>query len=149
MTASITKLKQEFYIKQVTWSTHEAQLKQIRECVFVVEQLVPESLEWDGLDTDAVQLIAIDNENRVLGCARIVNQNSIGRMAVLKKKRGLGIGWLLLKEAVEVCRVHGQQTVKLSAQMQAMLFYEKAGFTICSKPYLDANIWHVDMQLYI
>lgn len=142
-------MKQAFYIKQVTWSTHEAVLRQVRESVFITEQSVPESVEWDGLDADAVHLIAIDNENHVLGCARIVNQNSIGRMAVSKEKRGLGIGTSLLKAAVGVCRVRGQQLVKLSAQIHAVTFYEKAGFAVCSTPYLDANIWHVDMQVYI
>ncbi|MFV1921250.1 MAG: GNAT family N-acetyltransferase [Methylotenera sp.] len=142
-------MKQVFYIKQVAWSTHEAELRFIRESVFIKEQSVPESLEWDDLDADATHLVAIDNENHVLGCARIVNQNSIGRMAVSKEKRGLGIGTLLLKAAVGFCRVRGQQMVKLSAQMHAVTFYEKAGFAVCSTPYLDANIWHVDMQVYI
>jgi predicted GNAT family N-acyltransferase len=142
-------LKQAFYIKQVAWSTHEAQLKWVRETVFIKEQSVPESLEWDGLDADALHLIAFGNENHAFGCARIVNQNSIGRMAVRKESRGLGIGSLLLSEAIKVCRMQGQQMVKLSAQMHAVTFYEQAGFTVCSAPYLDANIWHVDMQLNI
>jgi len=145
----MTKLKQAFYIKQVAWSTDEAELRFIRESVFIKEQSVSESLEWDGLDADATHLIAIDNQNHVLGCARIVNENSIGRMAVLKEKRGLGIGLSLLNAAVEHCRAQGQILAKLSAQMHAVPFYEKSGFTVNSAPYLDANIWHVDMQLYI
>ncbi len=142
-------MKQAFYIKQVAWSTDEGELRLIRESVFIREQSVPESLEWDGLDADATHLIAIDNQNHALGCVRIVNQNNIGRMAVLQEKRGLGIGLSLLNAAVEHCRAQGQMLVKLSAQMHAVAFYEKSGFTVNSAPYLDANIWHVDMQLYI
>jgi predicted GNAT family N-acyltransferase len=142
-------LKQVFYIKRVTWSTHEAELRLIRESVFIKEQSVPETLEWDGLDADATHLIAIDNQNHALGCVRIVNQNSIGRMAVLQEKRYLGIGLSLLNAAVEHCRAQGQMLAKLSAQMNAVAFYEQAGFNVYSTPYLDANIWHVDMQLYI
>lgn len=142
-------MKRVFYIKQVAWSTHEAELRFIRESVFINEQSVPESLEWDDLDAEALHLIAFGNKNHALGCARILNQNSIGRMAVRKESRGLGIGSLLLSEAIKVCRMQGQQMVKLSAQMHAVTFYEQAGFTVCSAPYLDANIWHVDMQLYI
>lgn len=142
-------MEQAFYIKQVTWSTHETQLRQIRETVFVKEQFVPASLEWDGQDDIATHLIAFDNTHNALGCARIINQKSIGRMAVLKEKRGIGIGASLLKEAIELCRVQGQTIATLSAQMHAVPFYEKAGFVVCSKPYLDANIQHVDMQLYI
>ena len=145
----MTNLKQAFYIKPVVCSTYEAELRFIRESVFIKEQSVPESLEWDGLDADATHLIAIDYQHHALGCGRIVNQNSIGRMAVLQEKRGLGIGLSLLNAAVEHCREQGQMLVKLSAQMHAVAFYEKSGFTVNSAPYLDANIWHVDMQLYI
>lgn len=142
-------MKQTFYIKQVAWSTYEAELRFIRESVFIKEQSVPEYLEWDGLDVDASHLIAMDIQSHALGCARIVNQNSIGRMAVLREKRGLGIGLSLLNAAIEHCRAQGQTLAKLSAQMHALPFYEKSGFTVVSAPYLDANIWHVDMQLCI
>ena len=33
--------------------------------------------------------------------------------------------------------------------MEAIEFYQKAGFTITSEAYIDVNIWHVDMQLAI
>ena len=37
---------------RVEWSTHEAKLRQIRERVFIVEQGVPQDIEWDGLDEE-------------------------------------------------------------------------------------------------
>jgi predicted GNAT family N-acyltransferase len=144
----LQKLTQEFYIKEVTWSTHEAALRQIREEVFVVEQSVPENLEWDRQDADAIHLLALDDKAHPVACARIVG-STIGRMAVIKDKRGVGLGKALLASAIQVCKESNFKEIKLSSQTHAVQFYKKAGFVICGDPYLDANIWHVDMQLNI
>lgn len=137
-----------FYIKEVSWSTDEVALRQIREQVFIVEQSVPVELEWDAYDVGAVHLIAMDNQGQPIACARILN-NSIGRMAVVKSWRGVGIGKALLQHAIQVCKAKKVNKITLSAQSHAIQFYQKAGFVVMSEPYVDANIWHVDMQLNI
>lgn len=137
-----------FYIKEVSWSTHEAALRQIREQVFIVEQHVAEDLEWDAYDADADHLLAIDHQAQPIACARIVD-GSIGRMAVIKDWRCSGVGKALLGQAIKVCQERSYKNITLSAQTHAIQFYENAGFVVSSKPYLDANIWHVDMQLNI
>jgi predicted GNAT family N-acyltransferase len=145
----LQKLMQEFYIKQVTWATHEAQLKLVREQVFIFEQRVPMTLEWDGLDSDAMHLLALDQQAQAIGCARVLHDGSIGRMAVIQEKRGIGVGKALLNAAIQMCKQQQLKTVTLSAQTHAIAFYNKAGFTVVSDVYLDANIAHVDMQLKI
>lgn len=145
----LQKPMQEFYIKQVTWATHETQLKLIREQVFVFEQFVPTELEWDGLDIDAMHLLAFNQQGKAIGCARLFNNGSIGRMAVLQEMRGLGIGQALLSAAINICKQHHLEKATLSAQTHAIEFYQKAGFVVVSDVYLDANIPHVDMQLMI
>lgn len=145
----LQKRMQEFYIKQVTWATHQAQLKRIRERVFVFEQSVPIELEWDGLDIDAMHLLAFNQQEQAIGCARLFNNGSIGRMAVLQEKRGFGVGKALLNAAINIGKQRHLEQVTLSAQTHAIAFYQKAGFTVVSDVYLDANIPHVDMQLKI
>lgn len=145
----LQKLMQEFYIKQVDWATHEAQLRQIREQVFVLEQHVPIALEWDGLDVDATHLLALDRLSKPIGCARLLSSGTIGRMAVLLEKRGLGVGTALLESAIQFYKQRHLSHVTLSAQTHAITFYEKVGFVVCSDLYLDADIEHVDMQLKI
>ena len=139
----------EFYIKEVTWSTHGAELRLIREQVFINEQQVPATLEWDAYDAKAIHLLALDPVQQPIGCTRLLNNGTVGRMAVLKTWRGLGIGKALLNAAIAKCRQHQLKVVKLSAQAHAIPFYAQAGFTVCSESYLDANIEHVDMQLNI
>lgn len=136
-----------FTIEIVDWSGEKARLSSIRTEVFIEEQQVPPDLEWDGLDETAIHLLALDADGRAIGCARILEPNIIGRMAVCKSWRRHGIGDALLTTAVRLCRQRGHGPIRLSAQTHAIPFYERAGFRVCSEEYPDAGIPHCDMQL--
>ncbi|HSG93440.1 MAG TPA: GNAT family N-acetyltransferase [Methylotenera sp.] len=140
-------LKNNFLIKHATWQTHAPQLKSVREAVFIQEQQVPPALEWDSLDEAAQHLLAVTAAGDVLGCARLTGDGNIGRMAVLKLWRGIGVGGALLTEAISIYQQLGVEKIRLSAQMHAVSFYEKFGFKKYGEPYLDADIMHIDMQL--
>jgi predicted GNAT family N-acyltransferase len=142
-------MSQNFHIEVISWQSEmQAKLKAIREEVFIKEQHVPLDIEWDEFDETAIHLLALDEDASAIACARIlIDKAKIGRMGVLKPWRGLGLGYALLEKAIEVCKSHGLQKVTLSSQTHAIKFYEKAGFVVTSEAYIDANIWHVDMQL--
>ena len=137
------------HITEVTWHQAQSQLREVRTKVFIDEQQVPIELEWDDLDEVAQHLLVVDGQTYPVACARMLSNGSIGRMAVLKAWRGLGVGSALLTEAIGLHVQQGLQTITLSAQLHAVGFYEKAGFVVMSPPYLDANILHVDMQLAV
>ncbi|PPD12675.1 GNAT family N-acetyltransferase [Methylophilus sp.] len=118
----------------------------IRQRVFIEEQHVPVSLEWDETDETALHLLA-SRDGQAVACARVVPEGYIGRMAVLPEWRRQGVGEALLLQAIQICRQFEVTHARLSAQTHAIGFYQQAGFEICSEPYLDANILHVDMQL--
>ncbi|QDC43277.1 GNAT family N-acetyltransferase [Methylophilus medardicus] len=123
-----------------------ADCRAIRQSVFIDEQQVPVALEWDAADATATHLLAcLDGQS--LACARVLPDGHIGRMAVLAAWRGRGVGEALLLQAIQVCRQLGVSHARLSAQTHAVGFYQQAGFEVCSPPYLDANILHVDMEL--
>jgi predicted GNAT family N-acyltransferase len=136
-----------YYLIQVTWNTHSHQLMVLREQVFIEEQQVPIHLEWDNQDANAQHLLVLSNSGQPIACARLLKDGSIGRMAVLKEWRKLGLGAALLNKAVAIHRQQGIKIITLSAQVHAILFYEKAGFQVVSERYLEAGIWHVDMHL--
>jgi predicted GNAT family N-acyltransferase len=136
-----------FTIEKVDWSQDKARLSAIRTEVFIVEQQVPPDLEWDNLDETAIHLLALDADGRGIGCARILESNIIGRMAVCKTWRRHGVGGALLATAIHLCRQRSHDPIRLSAQTHAIPFYERAGFLICSEEYPDAGIPHRDMQL--
>lgn len=129
------------------WVDLELQLKQIRTEVFIEEQHVPTYIEWDALDADAIHLLALDEKNQPVGCARILKHGRVGRMAVAKPWRGSGLGKALIEKAVQICRRLNMPIINISSQTHAIKFYEKAGFVVTSEAYIDANIWHVDMTL--
>lgn len=136
-----------FTIREVDWKTAEWKLRVIRESVFIEEQQVPVELEWDGLDDNAIHLLACDAGGNPIGCARVLDDGVIGRMAVLAQWRCQGAGKALLAEAIACCRKHGWPAAMLSAQTHALQFYERAGFIVCSEEYMDAGIPHRDMRL--
>jgi predicted GNAT family N-acyltransferase len=135
-----------FHIQTVTWASHQPQLRAVRTPVFIEEQAVTPEFEWDDIDTTAVHLLAL-LDNEPIACLRIIEYKKIGRMAVLKSYRGRGLGAALLREAVAICKKQGSKSVHLSAQTHAIEFYRKAGFKQISDEYCDVDIPHVDMQL--
>lgn len=141
------RVNANFTVKIVSWKTHAAALMPVRQQVFIDEQRVPADLEWDEHDENAIHLIAENVYGEAIGCARLLGDGAIGRMAVLKDWRGKGVGRTLLQHAVTYYQDRGICPIHLSAQLHAVDFYQKAGFSVCSAPYLDANILHVDMRL--
>jgi len=136
-------------VQLVSWEEAGSALADIRRKVFIEEQLVPEHLEWDGLDDSAVHVLALDDQHRAIGCARMFPDGRIGRMAVLPAWRGRGVGRAMLEVLLELARERKLQQVSLSAQTHAIPFYADAGFTICSSIYDDAGIPHRDMLLIL
>ena len=141
-------MSENYTIEVLNWqSSARMQLRAIREAVFIVEQHVPKDLEWAESDATAQHLLVLNNKTKAIACARILfKQNKIGRMAVLKEYRRQGVGCLLLNKALDLCRTHGLKHVLISAQKEAIIFYEKSGFRVIGKPYLEANILHADME---
>ena len=133
-------------ISKVTWREAESHLRAVRTPVFIVEQLVTPEFEWDELDASAVHVLAMLDDEPI-ACLRIIDYHKIGRMAVLKEWRGMGLGAALLLEAVKICQAHGSKQIYLSAQTHAIGFYIRCGFKVTSEVYQDVHIPHVDMQL--
>ncbi|MDI1362645.1 GNAT family N-acetyltransferase [Methylotenera sp.] len=140
------KILSKVTIQQVTWQTAESELRAVRTPVFIEEQFVTPEFEWDDIDASAVHLLAT-YENQPIACLRIIHYQKIGRMAVIKQWRGVGLGAALLQKAISFCKECGSKSIYLSAQTHAIHFYQKAGFKQISDEYCDVNIPHVDMRL--
>lgn len=136
-----------FNLSITTWQQNQLYLSTIRRQVFIEEQLVPEELEWDEYDADAIHVL-VTVANQPIGCARLlVHQAKIGRMAVLPKWRQQGVGSTMLQALLAEAKRLGLKRIQLSAQLHAIPFYEKAGFSAYGAVYDDAGIPHRDMQL--
>ncbi|GGE60386.1 hypothetical protein GCM10011533_11180 [Streptosporangium jomthongense] len=136
-------------IRKYSWQLAPRHIRNIRQKVFVEEQKVPPELEWDDTDEIADHFLAVLPDNTPAGVARLFSTLGetahIGRMAILPQFRGQGIGETLLRHLISESA--GQyQELKLSAQQHAIAFYQRAGFHVCSEPYDDAGIPHLDMR---
>ncbi|MGQ7958162.1 GNAT family N-acetyltransferase [Pseudomonas sp. SP16.1] len=134
----------EISVRVADWQKDNAELRRIRETVFIAEQAVPAELEWDAEDAEAVHFLAEEGDYAV-GTARLLPDGHIGRVSVLKDWRGLKVGEALMRAVIDEAEKRGLRRQMLSAQVQATPFYERLGFEIVSGEYLDAGIPHVDM----
>ncbi len=130
------------------WDSDRPVLERIRREVFVREQQILESDEWDDEDRVSVHVIARLNRDPV-GTGRINPAGKIGRIAVFAGLRGRGIGTLILSRLLEEARRLGIREPYLHAQVQAMPFYEKLGFASEGDVFDEAGIPHVRMSLVL
>jgi len=134
-------------VKQAHWDTEQEQLLKVRTRVFVEEQQVPSEIEIDGKDADCFHIKALNSENEVIGTARMLPTNYIGRMCVLKEYRQLGIGGQMLSYFISYARQQQIKSLMLNAQITALPFYQKFGFVPDSEVFIEADIEHIHMTL--
>ena len=135
-----------FQILSGTWAELEIAAKLVREKVFIDEQNIAADDEWDELDAVSTHFVVRDDE-QVIATARLLQNDSIGRVAVLKSHRGLGVGYELMAFIIDYAKQTQRQNLKLSAQVHAISFYQRLGFKQQGSEYLDCGIPHVDMHM--
>ena len=126
------------------YEPHTDDICAIRYEVFVDEQNVPEELEIDGLDGEAKHVLTFVDEVAI-GTGRILSDGHIGRVAVLKNYRGLGIGKSIMKELIKCAQDLSLEKVWLSSQWHAHSFYLDLGFVCVGEIYKEAGIDHIKM----
>lgn len=135
-----------FRIRRADWHRDQAVIAEIRRRVFIVEQGVPEAMEWETLDADCDWFVA-ESGAGVVGIVRLTPDGRLGRMAVLPGRRREGIGSALLRAALALARDLGWKRVDLHAQIAAMPFYERYGFAAQGPEFMEAGIAHRAMSL--
>ncbi len=134
-------------------NTHELyEMLKLRQEVFVLEQNCA-YLDTDGIDADAIHLLAFDEKTLAAYC-RIVfpgikyKEPSIGRVVVNMPFRSTGLGYQLIERAVIISeKLFPAEFNRISAQAHLQQFYENCGFERVSEIYLEDNIPHIEMLL--
>lgn len=132
-------------IELMDWDTARREASRIRTAVFVEEQRVPPEIEMDQHDAACVHALAYA-QGRAVGTGRLLADGHIGRMAVLKESRSLGVGGAILERLVAEARRRGMQQVVLSAQTHALGFYRRHGFREAGAVFEEAGIPHQEMR---
>ncbi len=128
------------------------ELLRLRSKVFVVEQECAYQ-DLDGHDYESRHLFALRLDGSCSAYARLHwkdrDSGTVRLGRVVNDDRGVGLGMKLLTAAIEEARAMGAKEIYIEAQRYAVGFYEKAGFTVTSKPFLEDGISHVSMRLYL
>lgn len=135
----------EYRIEICDWPAAIERARPVRMKVFVEEQGVPQSLEWDEFDADSRHALALDSVGNTIGTGRLLPDGHIGRMAVLAEWRDKGVGAAMLRCLMEVAGKTGMRRVILNAQTQAIGFYARFGFTPEGSEFVEAGIPHRTM----
>ncbi|NLN56619.1 MAG: GNAT family N-acetyltransferase, partial [Gammaproteobacteria bacterium] len=105
---------QNYEIQSDDWARLAADAKPIREQVFIQEQHISPEDEWDAQDAIALHFV-VYLAGQAVATARLLENHSIGRVAVLKSQRGLGLGRVLMQHIIQLARQQCRPEVKLSA----------------------------------
>ena len=136
----------KFNVTVDNWATLQSDAGAVRREVFVVEQKIPEELEWDAMDAVCVHAVAYDEAGQSLGTGRLLPDGHIGRMAVKLAGRGQGVGAAILQALMAQARQRGDIAVLLNAQTQAEAFYQRFGFRRYGDEFMEAGIPHISMR---
>lgn len=130
---------------------------EVRRSVFIEEQRVPEDLEIDEYDRDpgfvtsAVHVLALAGEVPVATGRLLLEHEDgrvhIGRVAVLREYRGSGYGRAVMEALHQTARNRGVFDITLAAQLHALGFYERLGYTAHGDVFMDAGIEHRWMNI--
>lgn len=121
----------------------------VRTQVFVEEQDIPESLELDGRDSDAVHAIARVGDAPVgTGRLRRVDDatGKIERVAVLPGYRGEGVGRNVVYALEFVADERDFERTVLHARVDVEEFYHALGYETTSDVFEEAGSPHVAME---
>jgi len=140
-------LHKPFLIRSASWQADRARLEFVRRQVFIIEQKIPESEEWDDADENSSHVLAFSEKRDVVGTGRLEPTGKIARLAVLGEYRGQGVGSAMLIRLVEEARQRGFDQVYLHAQTHALNFYKKFGFVSDEEIFSEGGIPHVVARL--
>lgn len=120
----------------------------IRNVVFVIEQQVDPSEEYDPEDEISTHFLAYYNDIPCGTCRWRFKESGIiklERFAVLKEYRGYGIGMALAESCINDLPYNSK--TMLHAQTHAVEFYQKLNFETYGDEFEEAGISHFAMKL--
>ncbi|MDD1612378.1 MAG: GNAT family N-acetyltransferase, partial [Methylococcaceae bacterium] len=139
----------DYRIEPANFHADSDDLHVVRDAVFVIEQNIPDEIEWDELDPRSLHLIARDAGHNPIGTGRLTPDRKIGRMAVLSAWRNRGVGKSLMAALLNEAQKRSWQEVSLNAQISILEFYERFGFVKEGEAFIEAGIPHQSMRLQL
>jgi YbgC/YbaW family acyl-CoA thioester hydrolase len=147
-------LKQPVHaLRSGTWADLAEGARAVRTAVFVVEQAIDESEEWDLDDAGAIHVVASNLAGLPLATGRLIylgqpaGHAKVGRMAVLRCSRGVGLGDQVLQTIMKEASERHISHLSLHAQVSAQAFYARHDFAPVGDVFDEVGIPHQLMTL--
>ena len=105
----------------------------------------PEELE---LEKNYI-LIGAFEEEKMLGCCMLIKQDGevrLRQMAVLNNLQGKGVGRAIMQFAENIARDRGYKKITMHARKPVVAFFEKLGYKVSSKEFVEITIPHFEME---
>jgi predicted GNAT family N-acyltransferase len=135
-----------YQVKHGRWDQLQQDAKLIRTQVFICEQGITEADEWDDQDVISQHFVIYD-QDQPIATARLLQNHSVGRVAVVKAYRGQGLGQMIMLEIISYAQKQRLSVLTLSSQVHAISFYKKLGFTVQGNSYDECGIPHIEMTM--
>jgi predicted GNAT family N-acyltransferase len=137
-------------VREAATESKRADALAVRRAVFVDEQGVPEEVEVDGRDDEAILFVAYDADSRPVGAARVRKLDDetgkVERVAVVRDRRGEGLGRALMSKLEATASDRGLERLVMHAQTSVEEFYHRLGYETTSDVFEEAGIDHVEME---
>lgn len=146
-------------VKKIEWEVKDFaeltpntlyEILHLRSQIFVVEQN-DVYLDADYNDQHAIHIMGKSGDKIIAYC-RVFRAGdyysdaaSIGRVLVIDKYRGKGVGRDMLRKALAL--LENENKIVIAAQLYLQSFYDGFGFIPIGEPYYDGTIKHIKMEL--
>ncbi len=129
------------------YGSQRAAIHAVRDEVFIAEQGVQPSEEYDDRDEHCVHVLVMHGTTAVAtGRIDLEKGGRIGRLAVRQDYRRQGIGRRAMLALEGVATAAAAPKIWFHAQTHAVAFYQSLGYHVCSQEFMEANIPHVTME---
>lgn len=121
----------------------------VRKKVFVEEQKVPMELEIDEYENQSTHFVVYNDEKKPIGAGRfriLHGKGKVERVCMIPEFRGQGVGKVLMQAIEKFAKQQAVKQLFLNAQLSAIPFYEKLGYSVVSDEFIDAGIVHKSME---
>jgi YbgC/YbaW family acyl-CoA thioester hydrolase len=138
-------------VRSGAWAEMAEGARAVRRAVFIIEQAIDEADEWDEADAGAIHVVASNLDGLPLATGRLIYLDQpagyakVGRMAVLRSSRGVGLGDKVLQALMQEARVRDISELSLHAQCSAQAFYARQDFVASGEPFDEVGIPHQRM----
>jgi len=145
--AAAAAAKRTLLVRVADFTADFANLRRVRETVFIDEQRVPRELEFDDRDALCVHVLAFDGDLPVgTGRLDLDYGGKVGRVAVVATHRRFGVGTAVMEALHGAARERNQSRLWCNAQLTAVPFYERLGYVSSGPVFVEAGIDHLRMD---